>query len=258
MTDGHKVIVVLPAYNAERTLEDTYRRIPRQAVDEILLVDDGSHDQTVAVAKRLNLPYVQHASNCGYGANQKTCYQAALTRGADIVVMLHPDSQYPPEQVPALAALIASGRYDVALGSRFLNVSTLARGMPRYKFFCNRLWTWLQNRWLGQRLSEYHTGFRAFSRAFLLGVPLLENSNDFLFDNQVLLQALHFGFRIGELSTPACFTKESSSISPWRGAWYGLGVLWATLRFHLHRAGLLRCRLLEPDGRRLSVASAHA
>ncbi|MBI4227116.1 MAG: glycosyltransferase family 2 protein [Candidatus Omnitrophica bacterium] len=253
MIGGRKVIVVLPAYNAERTLERTYRGIPRDVVDDILLVDDGSRDRTVAVAESLGIPVYRHAANRGYGGNQKTCYQAALDRGADIVVMVHPDYQYPPERIPELAGLVASGHVHVALGSRILGGGAVRRGMPWYKYLSNRLWTWGQNLCLGQRLSEYHTGFRAFSREFLSRVPLLENSDDFLFDNQLLVQAVAFGYRIGELPTPATFSHDASSISVWRGTWYGLGVAAATWEYLGHRAGWWRSRRFDPAGRRLTV-----
>ncbi len=251
MIGGRKVAVVLPAYNAERTLERTYSGLARDVVDEVVLVDDGSQDRTVETARRLGIPFIRHVTNQGYGANQKTCYQAALNRGADIVVMLHPDYQYPSELVPALAGLIASGLFHVALGSRILGKGALRRGMPLYKYVFNRLWTLGQNLLLSQKLSEYHTGFRAFSREFLLRVPLLENSDDFLFDNQILVQAVYFGYDIGEVSTPARFLPASSSISPWRAIVYGWGVVVATLQFWLQRAGIVRLRIFDPDGRRL-------
>jgi len=252
MIRGHKVIVVLPAYNAERTLEHTYQGITRDVVDEILLIDDYSQDRTIDVAQRLGIPYHRHRQNRGYGANQKTCYQLAVDRGAEIIVMLHPDYQYPPEMVAPLAELVASGKVHVALGSRMLGGGIVQRGMPLYKYLANRLWTWGQNVCLRQRLSEYHTGFRAFSRAFLLGVPLLENSDDFLFDNQLLVQAIHFGYAIGEIAVDARFEKNSSSISPWRGTWYGLGVVAATAQCLLQRTGLGQFRVFNPRGRRLS------
>jgi len=251
MIEQKKIIVVLPAYNAERTLARTYHEIPRAIVDEVLLVDDGSQDRTVEVARQLKVPCYRHTTNKGYGANQKTCYQAALDRGADVVVMLHPDYQYPPELIPALAGLVAAGRFHVVLGSRLLDGGAVRRGMPLYKYVCNRVWTWGQNLCLNQRLSEYHTGFRAFSRHFLLSVPLLENSDDFLFDNQILVQAVYFGYAIGELAVPGRFTSDSSSISPWRGTWYGVGVVATTLQYVLQRAGLLRCRLFDSRGRSL-------
>jgi len=246
------VIVALPAYNAERTLEHIYRGIARDVVDEVLFVDDCSQDRTIDVAQRMGIPCHRHRQNQGYGANQKTCYQLAVDRGAEIVVMLHPDYQYPPEMVAPLAELVASGKVHVALGSRMLGGEIVQRGMPLYKYRSNRLWTWGQNVCLKQRLSEYHTGFRAFSRAFLLGVPLLENSDDFLFDNQLLVQAIYFGYAIGEIAVDAHFEKDSSSISPWRGTWYGLGVVATTIQYMLQRSDVARCRIFHPTGRRLS------
>jgi glycosyltransferase involved in cell wall biosynthesis len=251
MIDGRRVVVVLPAYNAERTLARSCRGIPRDVVDEVLLVDDASRDRTVEAAQALSIPWRRHDRNRGYGANQKTCYQWALARGADVVVMFHPDDQYPAEAVGPLAALVASGACDVALGSRVCLPGAVGRGMPRYKYACNRLWTGIQNAALGRRLSEYHTGMRAYSRRFLLRVPLLENSDDFVFDNQLLVQAVYFGYRIAELPVPARFHAESSSINPWRGAWYGLGVLSATAECMLQRAGLVRRRRFDPRGRGL-------
>ena len=252
MIGRRRVVVVLPAYNAEKTLERTYQEIPKDVVDGVLLVDDSSRDQTMDVARRLGILSYRHPKNLGYGGNQKTCYQAALDRGADIVVMLHPDYQYPPQLIPALAGLIASGLFHVALGSRVLGAGAVRRGMPRYKYLSNRVWTFGQNLLLGRKLSEYHTGFRAFSREFLLRVPLLENSDDFIFDNQILIQAIHFGYEIGEVSTPARFLPESSSISPWRGTWYGLQVIGVTFRYLLQRLKLARFKIFDPGGRRLN------
>ena len=252
MIDGKRIVVVLPACNAQRTLARTCAAIDREIVDDVVLVDDASDDATVPAALELGLPVYRHRIRRGYGGNQKTCYQAALDRGADVVGMLHPDDQYPAELVPALAAMVASGAYEIAIGSRMLSGDPCAGGMPRYKYLSNRLWTWAQNRCLGQRLSEYHTGFRAYSRRLLLTLPLLQNSDDFVFDNQLLVQAVCFGFRIGELSTPARFTEDSSSISPWRGTWYGLGVALTSAQFLAHRAGVIHCPLFDPLGYRLT------
>ncbi len=251
MIGKYKVIVVLPAYNAERTLERTVNGIARDVVDEVLLVDDGSHDLTVEIAARLEIPIYRHTVNKGYGANQKTCYQAAVDHGADIVVMLHPDYQYPPELVPALAGMVASEMFDVALGSRILCGQAMKGGMPFYKYFFNRLWTLGQNWALNRRLSEYHTGYRAFSRKFLLGIPLLENSDDFLFDNQMLVQAVYFGYAIGEVSAPSRFFPEASSINPWRGTVYGMGVLGVSAQYLLQKLGVKRYPIFNPNGRRL-------
>ncbi len=224
MFQGKKVIVVLPAYHAAKTLEQTVREIPSE-VDEIICVDDASQDDTVAVARRLGLRTVVHETNRGYGANQKTCYREALSLGADIVVMLHPDYQYSPKLVGAMGCMIASGHYDVVLGSRILAQSAIAGGMPRYKYVANRLLTALQNFLMGQKLSEYHTGYRAFSRELLERLPLDENSDDFIFDNQMLCQAIRNGFRIGEISCPTRYFPEASSINFWRSMVYGLGVI---------------------------------
>src|SRR6187431_1585358 len=199
---GQRLVVVMPAYRAEKTLESCYRAIPHDVVDAVLLVDDASDDATLAVAEELGLRPIRHAINAGYGANQKTCYAAALAAGADIVVMLHPDYQYEPRLITALASLVASGVYDVALGSRMLGKSALAGGMPRYKYYANRMLTGFQNVLTGTRLSEYHTGFRAFSRRVLETLPLGANSQDFIFDNQMIAQALAFDMRIGEVSCP--------------------------------------------------------
>jgi glycosyltransferase involved in cell wall biosynthesis len=235
-----KVVVVLPAYNAERTLERTCSEIPPGAADEILLVDDASRDRTVEVARRLGIPTLVHPANRGYGANQKTCYRAALERGADIVVMLHPDYQYPPQLIPAMVALLRSGLYDVVLGSRVLVRGALQGGMPLYKYAGNRVLTLLQNLMIGRKLSEYHTGFRAFRREVLESLPLERNADGFVFDNQILCQAIYRGFSIGEISSPCRYFPEASSIGPVSSLWYAAGVLATALEFRLNRWGLLR------------------
>ncbi|MDD3375265.1 MAG: glycosyltransferase family 2 protein [Candidatus Omnitrophica bacterium] len=235
MINGKKVVVVLPAYNAEKTLEKTYQEIPKDIVDEILLVDDQSSDETIKVAESLGIPTIVHAQNLGYGGNQKTCYQEALRRGADIVVMLHPDYQYPPKLVGPMASLIATGMFDVVLGSRILGGYALKGGMPIYKYIANRALTAFENILTGQKLSEYHTGFRAFSREVLLGIPLLENSDDFIFDNQILTQIFYFGYAIGEISSPCNYNKGCSSISLKRSTIYGLGVLKVAFQYALAR-----------------------
>lgn len=246
MLNGRKIVVVMPAYNAGRTLERTYREVPMDVVDQVLLVDDASGDDTVRVAERLGIRYLVHPRNRGYGANQKTCYAKALELGADIVVMLHPDYQYTPRLVPAMAAMIASGEYDLVLGSRILGRGALQGGMPYYKYVFNRLLTFIENILVGIKLSEYHTGYRAFSRELLETLPLERNSDDFVFDNQVILQAVAFGFRIGEISCPTRYFPEASSINFRRSVVYGLGVLATALRYRLHRWGVLRCPLFEP------------
>lgn len=251
MINGRSVLVVLPAYNAARTLERTVREIPREVVDDVLLVDDASSDATVEVARRLGLPTLVHRRNLGYGGNQKTCYAAALERGADVVVMVHPDYQYDPRLVPSLVAPIAWGIYDVMLGSRILGKGAVKGGMPRYKYAANRVLTLLQNWLLNHKLSEYHTGYRAFSREVLEALPLEENSDDFLFDNQMLAQAVWFGFRIGEVSCPTRYAPESSSIGLARSIRYGAGVLATSLFFRAARWRLVRPRIFDPSGRRL-------
>jgi glycosyltransferase involved in cell wall biosynthesis len=251
MLAGHKIVVVMPAYNAARTLERTFGEIPRDVVDEVLLVDDDSHDGTPEMARRLGIPCVVHPSNRGYGANQKTCYREALKLGADIVVMLHPDYQYSPRLIPVLAGLVASGEYQVALGSRILGSRALQGGMPVYKYVANRLLTALQNLLLGSKLSEFHTGFRAFSRQVLLELPLLANSDDFVFDNQMLAQAIYFGFQVGEASCPTRYFAEASTISFARSLRYGLGVLLTSLQFLLARHGWARFVIFQKVQARL-------
>ena len=245
MLEGKKIIVVLPAYNAAKTLEKTFNEIPHQAVDEVILVDDCSRDETVAEARRLGIPVIVHEHNLGYGGNQKTCYQEALSRGADIVVMLHPDYQYCPKLVIAMAALISSNMFDVVLGSRILGGFALKGGMPLYKYFANRFLTAVQNILMGQKLSEYHTGYRAFSREVLLALPLQNNSNDFIFDNQVLAQVLYSNFRVGEVSSPCRYTKDSSSINFRRSLAYGMGVLTVSLQYLFHKRGWAKCRIFD-------------
>lgn len=237
MVGGLRVIVVLPAYNAEKTLEVTLREVPPGLVDEFLLVDDASNDGTVAEAQRLGVPYIVHPTNRGYGGNQKTCYSEALGRGADIVIMLHPDYQYSPKLIGAMAWLVASGEFDVVLGSRILGTGALKGGMPRYKYIANRALTLVENVLLGIKLSEYHTGYRAFSRQVLETLPLHEASDDFVFDNQMLAQCVAFGFNIGEISCPTKYFPEASSINFRRSVVYGVGVLETAMRFRLHRWG---------------------
>jgi len=248
---GQKITIVFPAYNAERTLEKTYQALDRQVVDDIILVDDCSQDRTVEIARHLGLHVICHEQNRGYGANQKSCYRAAMERGAEVVVMVHPDYQYAPELVPAMGWLIACGLFDVVLGSRILGTGALQGGMPRYKYIANRVLTGFQNLLVSHKLSEYHTGYRAFSRKVLEGLPLEENSNDFVFDNQMLAQSIHFGYRIGEVTCPARYTAESSSINFHRSVIYGMGVLKTSFQFRLNRMGIFPSRLFAPDGRRL-------
>ncbi|MBI2822867.1 MAG: glycosyltransferase family 2 protein [Acidobacteria bacterium] len=251
MIDGKKVVVILPAYNAARTLRATYADLPHSIVDEVLLVDDASTDATASVARELGIRTIVHPKNLGYGGNQKTCYREALRTGADIVVMVHPDYQYTPRLVGAMAWMISSGEYDVILGSRILGGSALAGGMPLYKYIANRFLTAFQNLLQGSKLSEFHTGLRAFSRRVLEALPLEENSNDFLFDNQVLAQAQVFGFRIGEISCPTRYFPEASSINFVRSVQYGFGVLRTALEVFARRHSLAHPRYLSPSGRKL-------
>jgi glycosyltransferase involved in cell wall biosynthesis len=237
MINGKRIVVVLPAFNAEKTLEATVRELP-DLVDQCILVDDKSRDQTVAVARRLGLQVVVHEQNRGYGGNQKTCYSTALERGADVVVMIHPDYQYSPLLVTAMASMVAYGVYDVALGSRILGNGALRGGMPIYKYLSNRALTTFQNFLLGARMSEYHTGFRAYDRQLLTSLPLSRNSDDFVFDNQILAQAVLFGARIGEISCPTRYFPEASSINFRRSFVYGLGVVKTSIQFRLAKWNL--------------------
>jgi glycosyltransferase involved in cell wall biosynthesis len=239
MVNNKRVVVVLPAYNAEKTLRRTVQEIP-EAVDACILVDDYSTDATAELARELGLQVHVHGQNRGYGGNQKTCYAAALDAGADIVVMLHPDYQYSPLLVEPMASMIAFGLYDLVLGSRILGGKALDGGMPVYKYFSNRVLTFVQNLLLGAKLSEYHTGFRAYSREMLLSMPLDANSDDFVFDNQLLAQAIYLGARIGELSCPTHYFPEASSINLRRSAEYGMGVLMTTFDCVAARMGIYR------------------
>ena len=247
MLAGKKIAVVLPAYNAAQTLSRTVAEIPPGIVDDIILTDDASHDNTAELARQMGLHVLRHETNRGYGGNQKTCYAAALARGADIVVMLHPDYQYAPALVPAMASMIASGHYDGVLASRILGRGALAGGMPRYKYVFNRLLTLIENVLLSRKLSEYHTGYRAWSRQVLETLPLLACSDDFVFDNQMIAQAVHFGFGVGEISCPTKYFPEASSINFRRSVVYGIGVLGTAAQFRLHRMGLMRSPLFAAD-----------
>jgi glycosyltransferase involved in cell wall biosynthesis len=239
MINNKKVAVVLPAYNAEKTLRRTVQEIPA-SVDSVILVDDHSTDETAALANQLGLQVHVHERNRGYGGNQKTCYKAALASGADIVVMLHPDYQYCPLLVQPMASMIASGVYDIVLGSRILGGGAMRGGMPRHKYYANRVLTLIQNLALGAKLSEYHTGFRAYSRELLLSLPLEANSDDFVFDNQLLAQCIYLGSRFGEISCPTRYFPEASSINFRRSTIYGLGVLKTTADCVAARHGLYR------------------
>ncbi len=245
MLQGRHIVVVLPAYNAARTLERTCSEIPTDIVDEIILTDDASRDDTVAVARALGLHVIRHDRNRGYGGNQKTCYAAALERGADVVVMLHPDYQYTPRLITAMASMLVSEQYDAVLASRILGRGAIAGGMPRYKYVANRVLTLTQNLLMGAKLSEYHSGYRAWTRAVLERLPLDRCSDDFVFDNQMLALTLSFGFRVGEISCPTKYFAEASSINFRRSVTYGLGVLRTAVQYRLHRMGLRRERLFD-------------
>ncbi len=246
-----KLIVIMPAYNAEKTLRQTYEELPHEYVDEVILVDDASRDDTAAVAKELGIKTIIHPENKGYGGNQKTCYSEALRHGADIVVMVHPDYQYSPKLVTAMASMIASGHYDVVLGSRILGGTALKGGMPLYKYIANRFLTLIENMALGVKLSEYHTGFRAFTREVLQTLPLEENSDDFVFDNEMLVQTVYFGFKIGELSCPTRYFKEASSINFRRSVKYGIGVLTNSMKYVLGRSGIKKFNIFSSTGKKL-------
>ena len=251
MINGKRIAVVMPAYNAEKTLEMTVRELS-DLVDIKILVDDSSKDQTAVLSKQLGVLTFIHDANYGYGRNQQTCYREALAAGADIVVMVHPDYQYTPLLVPAMAGMIASGVYDMVLASRILGGGALKGGMPVYKYISNRFLTAFQNLFLGVKLSEYHTGFRAFSRELLETLPILENSDDFVFDNQMIAQAVMFGFRIGEISCPTKYFEEASSINFKRSVEYGLGVLITSISFAAHKMGIIHLPRFDANGRKVN------
>jgi glycosyltransferase involved in cell wall biosynthesis len=236
----------MPAYNAEATLEQTLADIRPGAVDEIILVDDCSRDGTVALARRLGLTVIEHETNRGYGANQKTCYRAALERGADVVIMIHPDYQYDSTLVPVLIELLRGGHCDVILGNRIRSRrEALAGGMPRYKYLANRILTIIENLWLGQNLGEFHSGMRGYRREVLETIPWAGNSDDFVFDTQFLVQAVHFGFRLGDIPVPVRYMKEASSINLGRSTEYGLRTLQTLVQWTLHRSGMKSCPLFR-------------
>jgi glycosyltransferase involved in cell wall biosynthesis len=251
MLNGKKIIVVLPAYNAEKTLLQTFNEIPMEIVDRVLMVDDHSIDNTVALAKKLGIETIIHDRNYGYGRNQKTCYAEALRQGADIVVMVHPDYQYTPKLITAMASMIAYDVYDAVLGSRIIGGKALSGGMPLYKYFANRLLTSFENILLGSKLSEFHTGYRAFSRKVLETLPLNANSDDFVFDNEMLAQIIFFGFPIGELSCPTRYFDEASSINFTRSVKYGLGVVLTSLKYLLAKKGIRLDPIFNPNSPKL-------
>ncbi len=249
---GKKIIVVLPAYNAEKTLKETYDEIPQDIVDDIILVDDASSDHTVELAKKLNLKTIRHLNNKGYGGNQKTCYREALKAGADIIIMLHPDYQYSPKLIAPMAHMIASEHFDIVIGSRILGTGALKGGMPLYKYISNRFLTLIQNLLIGQKLSEYHTGYRAFGRKVLETLPLEENSDDFLFDNQMLAQCVYSNFEIGEISCPTKYFPEASSINFFRSVKYGVGVLYTSLQFFLSKRKIINPEIFNSKGKKIN------
>lgn len=245
MLNNKKILVVLPAYNAEKTLERTYNEIPGDIVDEVLLVDDYSADNTVSKAKELGIKTFLHDRNYGYGRNQKTCYNEALKHKADIIVMVHPDYQYTPRLITAMASMIAFDVYDVVLGSRIIGGGALKGGMPAYKYIANRFLTAIENILLGSKLSEFHTGYRAFARGVLEYLPYQNNSDNFVFDNEMLAQIIYFGYRVGEVSCPTKYFKEASSINLKDSLVYGIGVLLTALKFRLHKTGIRKSKLFE-------------
>jgi glycosyltransferase involved in cell wall biosynthesis len=255
MLNGKRIAVVMPAYRAEKTLRRTYDAIPHDIVDEVILTDDASGDSTAQLARALGIRTIVHDVNRGYGGNQKTCYLEALARGSEVVVMLHPDYQYDPRLVTPMASMITSGVYDVVLGSRILGGTAMAGGMPAWKYAANRALTAAQNLALGSKLSEFHTGFRAYSRAALLAMPLLANSDDFVFDNQLLAQAVAAKLRIGEISCPTSYHGDASSINFRRSVKYGLGVVATSIAFRAWKWGLAKPRIFEGRAEdRLSTA----
>jgi glycosyltransferase involved in cell wall biosynthesis len=251
---GKKLIVVMPAYNAEKTLRQTYADLPHEYVDEVILVDDASSDRTVAIASDLGIRTILHKENKGYGANQKSCYREALSHQADIVVMIHPDYQYSPLLATAMSSMIASGHYDAVLGSRILGGEALKGGMPFYKYIANRFLTLAENVALGAKLSEYHTGYRAFSSKVLENLPLDENSDDFVFDNEMLAQMFYFGFKIGEISCPTRYFEDASSINFKRSVTYGLGVLSTSAKYVLQKLGWRHSAIFSSEGKKLGDA----
>ncbi len=245
----------MPAYNSARTLQQTYDEVPFDVVDEAILVDDGSVDETVALAREIGLTTFLHEKNIGYGKNQKTCYREALLRRADIVIMVHPDYQYSPKLITPLAGMIAYGEYDAVLASRILGVGALKGGMPLYKYIANRFLTAFENVLLNYKLSEYHTGYRAFTRELLESLPLEENSNDFVFDNEMLAQIIYFNYRVGEISCPTRYFPEASSINFKRSVEYGLGVVATSIKFRLQRMNLARFRIFDHQGDKLPTVT---
>lgn len=251
MINGERIVVVMPAYNVEQTLEKTFKDLDHDIIDEVMLSDNASTDRTVEMANKLGITVFRHDKNMGYGGNQKTLYRQALSRKADIIVMVHPDYQYNPKLATTMAAMIASGVYDCVLGSRVLVDSPLKGGMPIWKFISNRFLTGAQNLLYGKRISEYHTGFRAFRREILEKLPLGENSNNYVFDNEMLSQIIHFNYKIGEISCPAKYFSEAGSANFSQSVVYGTGCMLTAARVFLHRLGIIRCSILSENGQKL-------
>ena len=254
MINNQKIVVIMPAYNAEKTLKQTYSEIYQEFVDEVILVDDFSCDKTKDISKELNITTIIHEKNLGYGGNQKSCYKAALNSGADIVIMLHPDYQYTPKLIPAIATMLAFGEYDAVLASRMLGNSARKGGMPLYKFIANKFLTCFENFFLNEKVSEYHTGFRGFTKKVLEELPLEDCSNDFVFDNEIIALMFYNKFRIGEISCPTKYFKDASSINFYRSCKYGLSVLWVSLKYRLAKLGL-KTKIFRPDAKRLDKNS---
>ena len=254
MINGKKVVIIMPAYNAEKTLKQTYDEIYKDFVDEVILVDDNSQDNTKIVSKSLNITTIVHKENKGYGGNQKSCYKAALKANADIVVMLHPDYQYTPKLIPAIVSMMAFGEYDAVLASRMLGNSALRGGMPLYKFVANKFLTGFENLFTGEKLSEYHTGFRGFTREVLEKLPLETCDNDFIFDNEMIALLFYYGFKIGEVSCPTKYFKEASSINFVRSCKYRLIVHEMSIKYRLAKMGLLT-KIFKPDAEKLDLNS---
>lgn len=254
MINNKKVVVIMPAYNAEKTLKQTYDEIYKDFVDEVILVDDNSQDNTKLVSKELNIKTIVHKENKGYGGNQKSCYKAALKSGADIVVMLHPDYQYTPKLIPAIVCMMAFEQYDAVLASRMLGNSALKGGMPFYKFVANKFLTGFENLLTGEKLSEYHTGFRGFTRKVLENLPLADCDDDFIFDNEMIALLFYNNYKIGELSCPTKYFKEASSINFARSCKYGFGVLGVSLLYRLAKIGL-KSKIFKPNAAKLDLSA---